>query len=193
MTDTLPLFPAAPGAERLETKPLSVRVNVPAVTSTLPALPLPEVNEPIPASTEVWAPLLIVTGPTVVTDTFPAFPVPLATVPREEPESTVAEPPTETVIPPPVPAAPPPLQVAAAVAAQDPASTFAPLCKASSPATIEIAPPGPAFEAVADARLDTVLASTRIMPAGAVAMVTPAPLPLLLAKACTMALLLSVT
>ena len=56
---------------------MSVRVNVPAVTSTLPALPLPEVNEPIPASTEVWAPLLIVTGPTVVTDTFPAFPVPL--------------------------------------------------------------------------------------------------------------------
>jgi hypothetical protein len=82
--------------------------------------------------------------------------------------------------------------VAAAVAAHDPARTLAPLRKASCPPTIEIAPPAPAFAALEAARLATVLASTRIMPDGAVEIVTPAPLPLLLAKACTEVLLLSV-
>jgi len=57
LTDTSPLFPTAPGAEILETKPSLVRVKAPALTATLPAAPPPRVNEPIPANIEVRGPV----------------------------------------------------------------------------------------------------------------------------------------
>src|SRR5436305_1831701 len=106
-TNTLPLFPAAPALVNvvLATKPLLVRLNFPAVTFTLPALPVPNVTEPIPSNIEELAPTDMSTAaePATLTETSPAFPFPLANVPRDDPESTVREP-TETATPPPAPA-----------------------------------------------------------------------------------------
>jgi hypothetical protein len=196
LTETLP---AAPGPEVLvEIAPLLTIETLGALTLMVPAFPvLPRlVIELIPCNIEGPAPtdMSIVTGP-AMTETFPAFPVPLATVPRDAPVSMVRAPPTDTETVPPAPTGGrvPGGGVPQVGVRQDAASTFAPLCKSSSPATIEIVPPGPAFAAVEAARLDTVLASTTTMPDGAVEMDTAAPLPLPNVKACTMALLLSMT
>jgi hypothetical protein len=146
LTYTVPLFPAEAataavqlGQVVLETEPSLVRVKLPALIVTFPALPLPEVCEPIPSNMEEMAPTVMstVAAPTAVTETFPAFPVPLARVPSDVPESTVSAP-TETATSPPMPA--PRLCE----------SMFALLCRTSSPATIEIAPALPGFEAVED-------------------------------------------
>src|SRR6266446_9922443 len=151
VTMTLPALPRA--LVKLEISPLFTMDNVPAVTVTFPALPVPRVSETIPWSIEAAAPtdISIVTGPATVTETSPAFPSANAAVPRDAPESTVREPPTDTAIPPPGPApvvageAGSGLQAAVA---QEEASTFAPLCKASWPATIVIDPPVPMSDVV---------------------------------------------
>src|SRR5271166_4250717 len=252
-TNTLPLFPAAPALVVLATTPSSVTARVPALTATLPALPLPKVVEAMPSNIEKGAltPRSIVADPPIITVTFPASPTPLATVPRDDPESMVREP-AKTATAPPAPAGGRAPEVRQVGVAQDPARTFALLCRTSSPATMEIAPPRPAFEAVEkipverlnaeppsattvsaliaiglpvplaramlvsaapllrvsrpvcteiapplpepwEPNVNNVLApSTPIIPAGPVEMVTPAPLPLPVVTACTIAPFLNV-
>src|SRR6266581_2124002 len=100
-TETAPALPEAKVA--LKISPLLTMDNVPAVTVTLPALPVPRVPEAIPWNIEAAAPtdISIVSGPATVTATSPAFPAANAAVPTDAPESMVRASPTDTMTPPP--------------------------------------------------------------------------------------------